>query len=137
MALFTTNSCVIQLQALVDALWNGIADCHLYQNVVALDGNTTLGDLTEANFGGYAPVSPASWAAAAAIGTQEARSVATPCAFVCDGTAPANDIYGAYYVSGGELLAVFPLPGAPFHIANPFDAVSAKMNLHFGPRGLT
>lgn len=137
MVIFPTVSVVSQLQAIITALYDGLCDCRLYKNVVQLGGNTVVGDLVEADFGGYAAVSPATWPAASTAAVMQAHCKQDAAVFTCDGTAPANDVYGAYFVNGGVLLAVQQFPGGPVNIANLGDSVTIQLDLFLGPLGVS
>jgi len=98
--------------------WWGEADnkLHLMKNNPAISAATVIGDLTEANFGGYAAKAAT---AAAAVFTDPVTGntiirIPDPAggwAFAATGTPPANspqDIYGAYVTNaaGDKLLGV-------------------------------
>jgi len=134
MAIFTNASLVLQLQALVTVVFDGVCDCRLYQNFVAVDGSTTLGELIEADFGGYAAVSPATWDPASLFANQLARAKQTVVTFTCDGVPPANFIYGAYFAAGGDLLAVMPFAAGPLLVDTAGQIVTVEMPLFFGPQ---
>lgn len=79
----------------------------LYQNDFVPNRNSVVGDFTVADFGNYANATIATWSAPFMDILGRAICLAPTQLFTCDGTAPANLIYGWYYlnVAGDWLMA--------------------------------
>jgi len=71
---------------------------HLYKNNLTPGDATVIGDFTEADFAGYAPVTLNAWGAVAQNANAEAETDHPMVTFTCTGPATSNDIYG-YYVT--------------------------------------
>lgn len=96
--------------------------CKLYQNDVTPDKDTVIGDLTEATFSGYAPVTITGWNFGSVGLDAEDRAVTVgdnvPI-FTHSGGATDNMIYGYYVVDNvGALMWVQRIDEAPV----PIDA---------------
>jgi len=105
------------LQELIDAQLEG-AKLRLFKNNVTVDKNTELGDLTEADFTGYAAKNLAGWSAPAPDGSD--REYTSP-AIVVFGPATggaSGNLYGVYATDSGgtQLLFAANLDGAPVSI---------------------
>lgn len=89
-----------------------------YQNNVSLDPSMTLGDLSLANFDGFAPGTIASWRAPYTNLTgQIVISPSVPSTFECTGNVTINTLYGTALLdsTGATLLAAqaFDTPVVP------------------------
>jgi Tfp pilus assembly major pilin PilA len=110
---------------------------HLYQNNTTYNPNvTTLLDLTEATYTGYAPVT-LTWDAASVsddgnVETHSNRVTWRP----TDGVTP-NDIYG-YYITdtaGTALLGGGRFDGAPLPMHGALDVILTTVVFRFGNQG--
>ncbi len=91
------------LDDIKDGRLQGASLC-LFRNNLTPDANTVLGDLTEANFSGYARQTLSAWPNSALSGAI-ARTTHPDKTFLHSGGGVDNDIYGYYVLdSGGGLL---------------------------------
>lgn len=100
---------------------------HLYKSPGAPTRQTVLGDLTEADFTGYAAVALGAWGADWTDPAGNWHVTAPSIQFTATGSAVSNDIYG-YYVTatvGGNpvLRYVEAFDQGPFGIARAGDAL--------------
>jgi hypothetical protein len=106
------------------------ARLHLYTNALPLQQMIVLGDLIEADFGGYAPIDLAAFAAALIDNAGAAFIQAPLTTFTCDGTAPANDVVGYYITNAGAVLwGLEPFPGGPIHMELNTDEIALQPSL--------
>lgn len=92
---------------------------HLFSNVYVPTLNTTLSDLTEASFSGYAPQpAPVSAFTITGVSGHQGYAIAPPVTFT-NSSGGSENVYGYYVtdVSDAILLAVALFDGAPISIA--------------------
>lgn len=70
----------------------------LYQTNIAPNPTNTLANFTEANFGGYARQTIASWSAVGVDSSNNAFATAAITNYACNGTGTPNQIYGSILV---------------------------------------
>lgn len=92
----------------VDALTAGLlhnAQLCLFKNNYSPVDATVLGDLTEADFDGYARITLSTWSAAALDGSNKASSAIASQTFTMSAPAATpNTIYGIYVLTAGGAL---------------------------------
>jgi len=96
-----------------DALLEGGELC-LYQNNFTPIDTMVIGDLTEADFDGYARIPLTGWSAPALNGDFKAQTDLPAQIFTMTGSTTPNDIYGVFVVDGsGNLLYAELDPSGP------------------------
>lgn len=112
--------------AMCDHLTTAIdpAEIKLFKNNYTPVAGTTLANLTEADFSGYASVVLAGWTAAAIGAGGRAYSQADLVTFAHNGGVTANSIYGYWVVdSGGTLLWAERFATAPITMSGLGDSI--------------
>lgn len=90
--------------AIVDALLDG-GSLHLFKNDYTPINTTVLGDLTEANFDGYASITLSGWGAAALNGDNKAQVDHAIQTWTKTAGATSNTVYGIFVkTAGGSFL---------------------------------
>ena len=86
-------------------------DVHLYQNNIVPNRSTLIGDLTEADFTGYAKVTAMVWGTPYYDVDGSALCFGTSHSFVATDAVAPNTIYGYYLTDSADavLLATYPL----------------------------
>jgi hypothetical protein len=104
----------------------------LFQNPVSLSPSTVVGDLTEATFGGYAPIIVTALLPAYIDPVGGASAQIATIQFQCDGTAPTNIVYGFWVetAAGVLILAGTFDAGIPMSLAT--DAIPVDVKFNFG-----
>lgn len=104
----------------------------LFKNNLVISPATVIGDLVEADFGGYAAITvtallPAyldpAGGASAQIGTVQ---------FNCDGTAPDNTVYGAWVETAAGLLVLLVKFDAGITMVSAGDSIPLDIKFNFG-----
>jgi hypothetical protein len=101
----------------------------LFKNDETIDGDTALGDLTEADFSGYSAATVAQGTSSATGGV--ATNVLTPeSPFEHDGGATANDIYGYYVTDASATVLYFAerFGDAPIDMASNGDLITVVVS---------
>lgn len=92
---------------------------HLYKNNITPDEDTVVGDLTEADYSGYAYQDITSWTTPATDASGRAFTVSSTATFPLNGSG-SQDIYGWYATDyTGNLKYVFRYAGAPIAYGGP------------------
>lgn len=94
------------LNSLRNSLFNSNCHVHLFKNNLTPGDATVLGDFTEANFTGYAAITP-SVGAAFTNGAGKAECDFATCTFSCTGSGTPNDVYGYYVTDVGNAVLYF------------------------------
>jgi hypothetical protein len=123
MSLKVPNVGLLSLLDAETATWGAAVSLRLFKNNLTPTSTTVLGDLTVADFPGYANVNVASWAAAAIV-SGRAKSIGALCTFTLSSTGGPHPVYGYYVVFGGNLLWVERDPNAPVNLATAGDSYS-------------
>src|SRR5262245_2379941 len=128
--------------ALIDALTDWIAggldgaEVHLFQNSILFDPTTTLiGDLDEANYGGYAAIA-AVFGVPSVSDDGNVESILTAQVWRPTNSTTPNTIYGWYLTAdGGALLAggTFDTGGLPMNSA--LDVINTVIRLRLDSTG--
>lgn len=92
----------------------------LFKNNLTPGAATVLGDLTECDFAGYAAVLVSSWGTVSTV-SGRASVTGSTCTFTRSSTGTAQNVYGYYVVSDGDLLWVERDPSGPFSVASAGD----------------
>jgi len=92
-----------------------------------------LGDLTEADFAGYAEVSAPTWDPSAYDGGDQTVKTQAPDAVFTSSDPTPQDIYGAFIADGGgNLVCAARHPSAPITMNN-LDTFTVSLNGTLGP----
>lgn len=130
----TPNEGYLRLLNIIRTDLNVNGTLRLYQNPATIDDDTVLVELTEANFGGYAPQNPNNFGGAALQAPQLAFIKNQTFTFTCDGTGAANTVYGAYVEHAtGVLIAVLEF-NAPLLVNTAGQTVVISLALFAGPQ---
>jgi len=89
----------------IDELLEG-AIMHLYKNNLVPSSGTVLGDFTEADYTGYAPLTITGWSAPVMSGVNAITSPG-PQDFVAGVICTPNDIYGYYVTDPTDTFLIF------------------------------
>lgn len=90
--------------------------CRLYKNAVSWSKDTVLADLTEADFDGYAEISPVSWVNSPEGPGNVPYMHGGSQSIVCTGNTSPNEIFGWYLVNtaGTDLIAGYEFDQSVF-----------------------
>lgn len=115
MTLLPSASLDAILSSLAGVLSSGPAIARLYVGPGRITGQTTLADMVEASFPGYAPVSVTTWSVNRV--SPFVRLAGPVVSFQWSGLGVAESIMGAYMTLGSSLLWVEPFL-APIHASD-------------------
>ena len=132
MALKVVNAGELILLALLRTpyLTGSSLNYRLFKNNYTPVDDSVLADFTEADYQGYAFLTPALWSIVALVGGR-AFTQAEPLVYLCTGGATPNTIYGYYatdVVSGNVVLAERFVPG-PIAMAIAGDTLTINPSL--------
>lgn len=120
---------IVALTAFRDDQLDG-GDLRLFQNDITPDENTVIGDLTIADFGGYADIVVANWGDPLLNPDGVPEIVMPSQQFNASGVAPSNMIYGFYYVNvGGDLLLAGRFDAGPIPMGTALDALVVQLRV--------
>jgi len=129
-----SQDCLRTLLGLVDRHPTQMA---LFKNDYTPDLNTTLANLTEADFPGYARGTTLSWSSPVINLNNRAESETDPQDFERTSTGATQTIYGLYLLSAtNELIAVSRFDN-PIPLTNQGDFIQSTAIITFGDRALT
>lgn len=76
----------------------------LYKVDINLNPQIDFTSLTEADYGGYAPITLPTWPPAIIDNFGRALSITDVITFACDGSAPPNTVFGYFLTDGADHL---------------------------------
>lgn len=125
----------VELAEALQVFLDGNCELGLFVNNPDIDPDTAFGDLTEATFGGYVRVTGLTFPNVLLVASQTTRTKMADQTFTCDGTGPAETVFGAFLLfPSGQLGAVLALETPKDMILNG-DVLNVQLAQFFGARG--
>lgn len=104
----------------------------LWQVPITLTPDTVSADFTEADFGGYSPITPLTFQPPILLGDLVARFKLSGIQFAADGSAPSNTCYGVWFEQADGTLIFAIEFDTPQSMGSAGDAIDVGLFCRYG-----